>query len=80
MLKLRNILNIFLFKKFSFMFEFWSKFLIIDQIIFLIFYEVNYSKASEYQINILSWKTAMNTRSWQDNEIEVGTFRWECLR
>lgn len=57
MLKLRNILKIFSFKNFSFMFEFWAKFLIKDQLIFLIFYEVNHSKASEYQINTLSWKT-----------------------
>lgn len=61
------------------MFEFWSKILIIGQLIFLIFYEGNYSKAYEYQINILSWKTEMNTRSWQGNEMKVGTFLWECL-
>lgn len=45
----------FLFKKLSLMLEFWIKFQIIHQLIFLIC-EVNYNEASECYMNILAWK------------------------
>lgn len=66
MLKLRNW-TVFIKKNLCFILEFWIKFQITDQLIFLIFYKVNYNKAPEATRIACHESTAMDMMSGQED-------------